>query len=107
MIWVGHTVIDIDAEQINIVQSILPAIAASQPAPVGFALNSYLLSGAQTTGRRADEESSQIRGLSITEPCMDWLATDGLVREIAKAVQERRSARSAAGVEPPVKKARK
>jgi len=98
----------IDAEQIAMVKGLLPAIAASQPAPRGVALHSYLLSGAQIAGRRAGEESHSIRGLSITEPCMDWMATEKIVRDLAAAVRERRAARGITGSEAPsAKKARK
>ena len=82
----------IDADQTAIATAISKAIAKAQPAPKGVALNSYMLSGAQVV----HDQKQVIRGLSQTEPCMDWLATEHVVNELAKAVQQRRAATTSA-----------
>ena len=77
----------IDADQITLARVVASAVASGQPAPKGVALNSYLLAGAQARG----SDATAIRGLSVTAPCMDWLSTDALVRELAAAVRQRRA----------------
>ena len=78
------------ADQADLVKAIGSAVASGKPAPHGVAINSYLLAGAQAKGRRTGEDFKAIRGLSVTEPCMDWLATETVIRELAAAVRERR-----------------
>ena len=43
----------------------------------------------QVTGKDA---STQIHGLSTTEPCVDWTSTEQIVHSLASAVRERRAA---------------
>jgi 3-deoxy-7-phosphoheptulonate synthase len=87
----------IDSEQIAVAQAVGAAVAAGQPAPRAISLNSYLLAGAQARMLGAGSDSAAIRGLSVTDPCMDWLATDQLVRELAGSVRARRAASAANG----------
>ena len=82
----------IDSEQMGLVKAISKAISASQPAPKGVAVSSYMLSGAQVVR----SEATTIRGLSVTEPCMDWGSTEQVVQELAAAVRARRAAAASA-----------
>ena len=76
-----------DGEQIAMASAVAAAVAAGQPTPCGLSLNSYLLAGAAPVGAPA------IRGLSLTEPCVDWLATEQIVHTLAEAVRTRRERR--------------
>ena len=69
------------------------AVAAGAPAPRGVALHSYLLAGSQQTTK----SSHVIHGLSVTEPCMDWMSTEQVVRALADAVKERRAKANGGG----------
>ena len=75
------------AEQVEMATALGAAVAEGKPAPCGLSINSYLLSGAQQTSGA----SSGIHGLSTTDPCMDWLATEELVRSLAASVRQRRT----------------
>ena len=70
----GHGAVDSD--QIAMANAIAEAVAANKPGPRGVALHSYLLAGSQQTPKTPN----LIHGLSVTEPCMDWLATEQVVR---------------------------
>ena len=78
-----------DSEQQAMVAAISAAVAAGRPVPCGLAFHSYLLAGAAPTGGAAPP----VRGLSVAEPCVDWTATQTLVRSLAAAVRERRERR--------------
>ena len=86
----GHGAVDSD--QIAMANAIAEAVAANKPGPRGVALHSYLLAGSQQTPKTPN----LIHGLSVTEPCMDWLATEQVVRALADAVKARRSKAGAA-----------
>ena len=45
----------------------------------------YLLAGSQK------KTESLVHGLSVTDPCMDWMATEQVVRMVADAVKARRA----------------
>ena len=81
----GHGAVDVDMREMA--QRIGAAVAAGSPAPRGVAIHSYLLSGSQQTAKA----SHVIHGLSVTEPCMDWMSTEQVVRALADAVKERRA----------------
>ena len=83
-----------DAEQAAMATAIAAAVADGQPAPCGLSLNSYLLAGAAPIAGAA--AAAALRGLSLTEPCVDWLATQQIVRDLAAAVRERRERRGPA-----------
>ena len=57
--------------------------ATERPSALGC--NACLAGAQQTHG-----SSSRIHGLSITEPCVDWLHTEELIRSLASAVRQRR-----------------
>jgi len=73
-------------EQASMATALAAAIADGVSAPIGLSISSYLLSGAQQT----HGSSSRIHGLSTTDPCMDWIATEQLLRALAAAVRQRR-----------------
>ena len=75
----------IDLDQMAMATEVARAVRAGKPAPVGLSLSSYLLAGAQPKGEMS------IHGLSITDPCMDWLATQQALQDLASAVRERRA----------------
>jgi len=52
---------------------------------LGVLLNSFLLAGRQ-------ERTMATHGMSVTEPCLDWMNTDEAIRSLASAVQRRRAA---------------
>jgi len=81
----------IDSDQIAMANDIAAAVHASKPAPKGLSIHSYLLAGSQS------KTDSLVHGLSVTEPCMDWMATEQVLRNLADAVKARRAGASASG----------
>ena len=75
----------IDSDQIQMASAIAAAISANKPAPKGVSVHSYLLAGSQK------KTESLVHGLSVTDPCMDWMATEQVVRMVADAVKARRA----------------
>ena len=62
----------------------------------GLSLSSHLLSGSQ-----AADAPNRVRGLSITEPCLDWAATSEAVHAVAAAVRRRNAATGGAAAKKP------
>ena len=62
----------------------------------GLSLSSHLLSGSQ-----AADAPNRVRGLSITEPCLDWAATSEAVHAVAAAVRRRNAATAGAATKKP------
>jgi 3-deoxy-7-phosphoheptulonate synthase len=57
---------------------------------VGLMLESHLVAGTQ----KWEGNEAPVYGQSITDACMDWDTTDGLLAELAEAVRRRRSAQN-------------
>ena len=83
------------AEQVTMVEALLQACEQGGAAPRGISIASYLLSGALAG------DGPPVHGMSVGEPCVDWVATESLVRAAAAAVRARR------GGGQPAKRARK
>ena len=91
------------SDQEAVASALIEAIGGSADgAPRGLSLNSYLLAGAQpqpawggAQGGEARAKERRIHGLSSTEPCIDWLTTEDLVRRLAGAVRKRREVTAA------------
>jgi 3-deoxy-7-phosphoheptulonate synthase len=60
-------------------------VAAGNPAIVGLMLESFLVAGRQETG-----SGGLAYGQSITDACMDWDTTAGVLERLAEAVRARR-----------------
>ena len=74
-------------EQAQLVAKLAEALGAGEVQLHGLSLSSHLLSGSQ-----AADAPNRVRGLSITEPCLDWAATSEAVHAVAAAVRRRNAA---------------
>ncbi|KAL1514553.1 hypothetical protein AB1Y20_003649 [Prymnesium parvum] len=74
------------SQQAEMAAALLCAVSSGGPAPRGLSLNSYLLTGAVA------EDGQPVHGMSVTAPCMDWVATEHVIRAAARAARERRQA---------------
>ena len=74
-------------EQAQFVVKLAEALGAGEVQLHGLSLSSHLLSGSQ-----AADAPNRVRGLSITEPCLDWAATSEAVHAVAAAVRRRNAA---------------
>ena len=54
-----------------------------------MALSAYLLEGAQPAGGAA-----KVRGMSVTDPCLDWMGTQSAIHGLAAAMRQRRAAQN-------------
>jgi 3-deoxy-7-phosphoheptulonate synthase len=70
--------------QATVVQDIAKRIGDGEPGITGVMMESFLVAGRQDLG------PSMTRGQSITDACMDWDTTAGLLDELADAVAARR-----------------
>jgi 3-deoxy-7-phosphoheptulonate synthase len=70
--------------QVGVVQDIAKRVGAGEPGITGVMMESFLVAGRQDLG------PSMTRGQSITDACMDWDTTTGLIDELAAAVAARR-----------------
>ena len=61
-------------------------IADGEHGIAGVMMESFLVAGAQDLGPL----SELTYGQSVTDACMDWDTTEDLLRDLAKAVRERR-----------------
>ncbi|HEU5014158.1 MAG TPA: 3-deoxy-7-phosphoheptulonate synthase [Roseiflexaceae bacterium] len=75
--------------QPSVAREIGAQIAAGETGIVGVMLESFLVEGRQDLGT----PSELVYGQSITDSCMGWETTSGVLRELAEAVQARRAAR--------------
>ena len=76
--------------QVDVAREIGKQIAAGSHSVFGIMVESHLQGGAQkfTPGK---DDASQLRyGCSITDACLGWEASAGLLAELAAAVQARR-----------------
>jgi phospho-2-dehydro-3-deoxyheptonate aldolase len=76
--------------QAGVVRQLAGRIAAGERGVVGVMLESFLVAGRQDLG------PAMTRGQSVTDACMDWETTAGLLDELAAAVAARRSVRPSA-----------
>ncbi len=72
--------------QAGVVHELAERIGAGEEGIAGVMLESFLVAGRQDLG------PSMTRGQSITDACMDWDTTAGLLDELAAAVTTRRAA---------------
>jgi len=70
--------------QAEMAAAMIKAVAEGRPSPAGLSLSSFLLSGALVDG------GPRVHGMSVTEPCLDWIATEVAIRSLAAAVRARR-----------------
>nr|WP_020573280.1 3-deoxy-7-phosphoheptulonate synthase [Actinopolymorpha alba] len=73
-----------------VAQEVAAQVAAGQRGIVGVMLESFLEPGRQNLVE--GEADSLVYGQSITDACMGWDVTAGVLRELAQAVRVRRSA---------------
>jgi 3-deoxy-7-phosphoheptulonate synthase len=71
--------------QAEVVQDIAKRIGTGEPGISGVMMESFLVAGRQELG------PSMTRGQSVTDACMDWDTTAGLLDELAGAVAARRA----------------
>ena len=83
-------------EQAQFVAKLAEALGAGEVQLHGLSLSSHLLSGSQ-----AADAPNRVRGLSITEPCLDWAATSEAVHAVAAAVRRRNAATGGAAAKKP------
>ncbi|HEX8689324.1 MAG TPA: 3-deoxy-7-phosphoheptulonate synthase, partial [Solirubrobacterales bacterium] len=77
-------------QQIAAAGQIGDQIAAGNAAIVGVMLESFLVEGRQELG--PGDVDSLTYGQSITDPCIDWEETVGVLERLAAAVRARRGA---------------
>ena len=83
-------------EQAQLITRLAEAFGAGEVSLQGLSLSSHLLSGAQSA-----DAPNRVRGLSITEPCLDWSATSEAVHAVAAAVRRRNAATGGAAAKKP------
>jgi 3-deoxy-7-phosphoheptulonate synthase len=71
--------------QAGVVQELAKRIGAGEEGIAGVMMESFLVAGRQDLG------PDMTRGQSITDACMDWDTTAGLLDELAAAVARRRA----------------
>lgn len=69
-------------EQLKMVEAVSGLVADGNKAIKGVVLSSYLLHGSQRKGE------PHVQGMSVTEPCIDWMETQSAVRALASAVRK-------------------
>jgi 3-deoxy-7-phosphoheptulonate synthase len=72
--------------QAEVACSIGDQVAAGQRGIFGVMLESFLVEGSQSVGRR----DGLVYGQSVTDACMGWQATERVLRELAASVEARR-----------------
>jgi len=80
--------------QLEACRSVAGQVAAGSEAIGGVMIESFLEAGNQTLEPGVTQRSALRYGCSVTDPCLDFAATEALLRELAAAVEERRSANS-------------
>lgn len=76
------------ARQEQVAAALAAQIADGEPGLAGVMLESFLAAGCQEPG----DPAKLAYGQSITDPCMDWATTAGLLETLAGAARRRRSA---------------
>ncbi len=71
-------------KQIEIAQSLLPLMAGDTRRVFGLMIESHLVPGRQDLSTSAELKYGQ----SITDPCLGWLETEGLLRQLALDLQQ-------------------
>ncbi len=79
----------IPARQIDVASDIATQVARGSRSIFGIMLESNLVAGRQDVV----DGQALTYGQSITDPCIDWAATDSLLEELATAVRARRETR--------------
>jgi 3-deoxy-7-phosphoheptulonate synthase len=72
--------------QAGVVSELAVRIAAGERGISGIMMESFLEAGAQEPGPL----DTLVYGQSVTDKCMDWTTTGGLLRDLAAAVRARR-----------------
>jgi 3-deoxy-7-phosphoheptulonate synthase len=73
--------------QVNVCHEVAEQVRAGNRHIIGVMLESNLVAGAQ----KLTTDQPLVYGQSITDACLGWTDTLPLLRELAKAVRERRS----------------
>nr|WP_130416929.1 3-deoxy-7-phosphoheptulonate synthase [Xylanibacterium ulmi] len=73
--------------QAAVVREIAERLAQGEHGITGLMMESFLVGGAQAPGPL----DTLVYGQSVTDKCMDWDTTEGLLRELATSVRARRS----------------
>lgn len=76
----------IPARQIDVARDIATQVARGSRAIFGVMIESFLVEGRQNVVAG----QPLVYGKSITDPCIDWAATEALLGELASAVRDRR-----------------
>jgi len=76
-----------EVRQAEVVRELAASVAAGNHSIFGLMLESFLVAGNQ-----APAPSGLVYGQSVTDKCLDWDTTADLLRELAAAVRERRTA---------------
>jgi 3-deoxy-7-phosphoheptulonate synthase len=71
--------------QAQVVREITARLAAGERGITGLMMESFLVAGAQKPA-----PSGLVYGQSVTDACIDWDTTAGLLRDLAEAVRQRR-----------------
>jgi 3-deoxy-7-phosphoheptulonate synthase len=79
--------------QIEVMKDVGGQIAAGNRCIFGVMLESHLNGGAQKFTPGKDDASQLAYGQSITDACIDWADTVGVLEGLAQAVKTRRRAR--------------
>ena len=74
-------------QQPNVCRNVAEQVGNGDKRIFGVMLESHLIAGRQDV----DDIDDLIYGQSITDACMGWDETEGLLRELAQAVEKRRS----------------
>jgi 3-deoxy-7-phosphoheptulonate synthase len=74
--------------QVAVVEEIAERIAAGESGISGLMMESFIVAGAQEPGPL----DTLVYGQSVTDKCMDWETTAGLLRTLAGAIDTRRAA---------------
>jgi len=80
--------------QLEACRSVAGQVAAGNVAIGGVMIESFLEAGNQKLEPGVTPQSALRYGCSVTDPCLDFAATEALLREFAAAVEARRSAKA-------------
>lgn len=75
--------------QVKVGKHIAAHISTGSRDVCGVMIESHLVAGRQNGEGKHKEDL--VYGQSITDACIDWDATDGVLRELAQAVEARRN----------------
>ena len=80
------------SQQMNLVRDLATSINDGNDCVFGLLIHSFLISGAQ----KISNDRQPIYGMSTGQPCIDWTATEELLRQLAQASRRRNHSREGA-----------